>query len=139
MWVYMIIASTPVEFIKKWRKREGLTQADVAKALCISNGTIGDFERGRRTSPRFCFWFSVLLSEFDRLMFFDLVALHYSEDRETYKKVQQVFNELRERGKLHQIGKDDITMLRAKGLKVESQQGKWKRDGKIRKRNKKKE
>lgn len=134
MWVYMITAANPIDFIKKWRKREGLSQADVAASLGVSTGTVGDFESGRRDSPRFCLQFSVMLSEFDRMIFFDLVAMHYAENKQRYLEVQEMFNELRKRGKLHEIDKDDITLLRANGVKIDSEFGKWVKDGKIRKR-----
>ena len=132
----MITAMDPIDFIKKWRKREGLSQKDVADAIGISKGAVGDFECGRRSSPRFCLMFSVMLSEFDRMMFFDLVAIHYAENKERYLETQAAFDELRKRGKLHEINKDDINLLRARGLKIDADFGTWVRDGKKRKRRK---
>lgn len=80
--------------------------------------------------------FSVMLSEFDRMMFFDLVAMHYAENKDRYLESQAVFDELRKRGKLHEINKDDINLLRARGLKVDAEFGTWVKDGKKRKRRK---
>lgn len=133
----MIVAKDPIDFLKKWRKQEKISQAQLAKMIGVSNGMVGDFERGRRDSPRFCLLVSVLLTEYERLMFFDLVAMHYAENKEQYQEMNRTFEEIKRRGKLHQINKNDISFLRAMGHKIDSTDDEWKRERKPRKKRKK--
>lgn len=102
-----------------------ISQKALAGMLGVSVGTVGDFESGRRSSARFCMLVSVLMSDSDRLHFFDLVAIHYSENKKEYMEMQSAFDELRRRGKLHEINQDDIAILRANGYRVDSINCKW--------------
>lgn len=121
----MIIASDPIDFLKKWRKREMISQKSLAGMLGVSVGTVGDFESGRRDSARFCLLVSILMTDSDRLHFFDLTAIHYSENKKEYLEMQAAFDELKRRGKLHEINQDDMAILRANGYRVDSIRGKW--------------
>lgn len=47
----IVLSKNPGEIMKLWRKRFGISQAQVAKRMGVSPSVISDYESGRRRSP----------------------------------------------------------------------------------------
>lgn len=116
----MIVAKDPVDFFKQWRKKERISQIVVAKLVGIGLGTIGDFESRRRVTGTIAFKLSVLLTEFERLQFFDLMAVHFSEDKGVFLASNDALLKIRKRRALHDLTDNDVVMLRLAGVPIEN-------------------
>lgn len=118
----MIPAATPIEFVVRWRKKQKLSQRNIASLLGVSRGRLADFESDRWPSVKFCLRFMSLLSDGEKLKFLDVMAEHYAVFHSSHSRMNELsIKALRNRRKLHEITEDDVKMVRLSGLKIEGE------------------
>lgn len=135
----MLSVASPIDFVRSWRKREKLSQRDLAHQLGIGWARVGDFERGATMSLSFCVRFIAMLTEKEKLMFLDVLSDHMAVFKSAAAKQNSAaIKALRERNPLHELSDDDVYLTRLKGYRIEGSHRMKKRElGTIRKRRKK--
>lgn len=121
----MIIAATSREFIRRWRKREGLTQKKLAALLGYTQSFVEKIECGQKLCGlRFSFRFMGLLNDQEKLQFLDLTMEWYEEVNPKYNPRRNqidAIKELRKRKRLSQITADDLALLKAQGVEIDGE------------------